>query len=111
MGTLSTSHTIDISVNGTTMVAAGDCVELVLPEKAGQNRGKTPDRFFQGPFLIQSIQHTFSMSARIHTMDMTLQKDSVLNKFISDDDHIEPKPTLTGEVFRDTDFYDLQEQK
>ena len=111
MGTLSTSHTIDISVNGTTMVAAGDCVELVLPEKTGQNRGKTPDRFFQGPFLVQSIQHTFSMSARKHTMDMTLQKDSVLNKFISDDDHIEPKPTLTGEVFRDTDFYDLQEQK
>ena len=111
MTNILSSHGIVITVMGTTLVAAGDCVDLHMLEKTGQSQGKDPDRFFQGPFLIQSIQHTFSMSARKHTMDMTLQKDSVLNKFISDDDHIEPKPTLTGEVFRDTDFYDLQEQK
>ena len=105
MLTLDTSYNISIVVNGTTLVSVGDCVELVLRTKTGQDQGKTTDRFFQGPFLVRTIEHTFDMGQRKHIMNMLLQKDSVLDGFTNESDHVEPKPTKNGDIFTNTNLY------
>lgn len=105
MTNILSSHGIVITVMGTTLVAAGDCVELHMLEKTGQSQGKDPDRFFQGPFLVHSVKHEFNIGEGIHTMELSLQKDSVASNFLNDDGHVEPKPIETGQIFSDNDFY------
>ena len=102
---LLSSHGITINVMGTTLVSAGDCVQLHMLEKTGTEQGKDPDRFFQGPFLVHTIKHDFNMSSSKHTMSLSLLKDSVLSEFNNEDNHVEPKPINSGQIFSDDDFY------
>ena len=105
MTNILSSHGIVITVMGTTLVAAGDCVDLHMLEKTGQSQGKDPDRFFQGPFLVHSVKHEFNIGESIHTMELSLQKDSTASNFLKDGGHIEPKPIEAGRIFGDDDFY------
>ena len=45
------------------------------------------------------------MGQRKHIMNMLLQKDSVLDGFTNESDHVEPKPTKNGDIFTNTNLY------
>lgn len=69
---------LNIDVVGTTVVKAGDIVEIKIPSvsavKTPQN--ETLDMLYNGNFLIRSLRHDFDISNTKHRMSMNVTKDS-----------------------------------
>ena len=70
---------MSIDVVGTTMVKAGNIVEIKIPSVGGYKTTKNEqtDMLYNGFFLIRFIRHDFNMSNNKHTMSMNVTKDSI----------------------------------
>ena len=88
---------LNLRVNGTTKVSAGDIVIVNLrsPLIDKGEKADPKDRYFRGNFLVTKIEHTFKLSNDKHEMQMTVMKDSMeipLPEGVND----EPKSKLIG---------------
>ena len=70
---------LNLRVNGTTKVSAGDIVIVNLrsPLIDKGEKADPKDRYFRGNFLVTKIEHTFKLSNSKHEMQMTVMKDSM----------------------------------
>jgi hypothetical protein len=105
---LNTSGALAIEVFGNTALTCGDTVTVNLPEASFN--GTSPDglsRFYRGVHLIKTLKHTFDVSAKRHMMNLVLYKDSVKQPFELEDrdGFIETKPTKSGKVYNEEQFY------
>ena len=70
---------LNLRVNGTTKVGAGDIVIVNLRSPLINREAKrdSKDRYFRGNFLVTKIEHTFKLAGSKHEMQMTVMKDSM----------------------------------
>ena len=70
---------LNLRVNGTTKVSAGDIVIVNLrsPLIDKGEKADPKDRYFRGNFLVTKIAHTFKLANSKHEMQMTVMKDSM----------------------------------
>ncbi len=70
---------LNLRVNGTTKVSAGDIVIVNLrsPLIDKGEKADPKDRYFRGNFLVTKIEHTFKVANSKHEMQMTVMKDSM----------------------------------
>ena len=103
---LATSGSLVLTVHGNTSIVAGDVIDINLKE-AGSNKSTDDglDKFFKGSFLIRTLKHTFRFGDNKHSMLMECNKDSVNERFDSEEGFVEPKPTKKGKVFSNPNFY------
>ena len=76
---LSSGLQLNIDVVGTTVVKAGDIVEIKIPSVAAvkTTKNETEDMLYNGNFLIRSLRHDFDMVNHKHTMSMNVTKDAI----------------------------------
>lgn len=84
---------LNIDVTGTTLVCAGDIVDITIPNTAANIEGNdTEDSLFKGNFLVKALRHDFNMAEpKRHTMSMQVVKDSMTRNVSSPVDNFEPK--------------------
>jgi len=70
---------LNIDVVGTTIVKAGDIVEIVIPSVSAvkTTKNETEDMLYNGNFLIRSLRHDFDIINEKHTMSMNVTKDAI----------------------------------
>ena len=70
---------LSIDVVGTTVVKAGDIVEITIPSVAAvkTTKNETEDMMYNGNFLIRSLRHDFDISNSKHRMSMNVTKDAM----------------------------------
>jgi len=70
---------LNIDVVGTTVVKAGDIVEIKIPSIAAvkTTKNEKEDMLFNGNFLIRNIRHDFDIINEKHTMSMNVTKDAI----------------------------------
>ena len=70
---------LNIDVIGTTVVKAGDIVQIIIPSVAAvkTTKNETEDMLYNGNFLIRSLRHDFDMVNHKHTMSMNVTKDAI----------------------------------
>jgi len=70
---------LSIDVVGTTVVKAGDIVEIRIPSVAAvkTTKNETEDMLYNGNFLIRSLRHDFDISNNKHRMSMNVTKDAI----------------------------------
>ena len=70
---------LNLRVNGTTKVSAGDIVIVNLrsPLIDKGEKADPKDRYFRGNFLVTKVEHTFKLANSKHEMQMTVMKDSM----------------------------------
>jgi len=70
---------LNIDVVGTTVVKAGDIVEIKIPSVAAvkTTNNETEDMLYNGNFLIRSLRHDFDIINEKHTMSMNVTKDAM----------------------------------
>ena len=70
---------LSIDVVGTTVVKAGDIVEIRIPSVAAvkTTKNETEDMLYNGNFLIRSLRHDFDIINHKHTMSMNVTKDAI----------------------------------
>ena len=98
---------LNIIVHGNTSVNAGDIVKVDIPltsayEVPGQDGN---DRFFQGVFLIKSINHSFDFGEKKHKSILTLVKDSLPKKLDGPKGQVEPKPQKALNIVSDKETF------
>ena len=72
---------IDMKVRGYCNLCVGDKVNLVLPI-TGKTHGKSEiDTSYEGEFIITHLRHNFDQAERLHTMLMSVTKDSIPTRF------------------------------
>tara|TARA_R100001377_G_scaffold21922_1_gene11685 strand:- start:224 stop:1570 length:1347 start_codon:yes stop_codon:yes gene_type:complete len=78
---------LNIDVVGTTVVKAGDIVEIKIPSVAAvkTTKNETEDMMYNGNFLIRTIRHDFNMIDDKHTMSMNVTKDAFDDLLDGDD--------------------------
>ena len=70
---------LSIDVVGTTVVKAGDIVEIRIPSVAAvkTTKNETEDMLYNGNFLIRSLRHDFDIANSKHRMSMNVTKDAI----------------------------------
>jgi hypothetical protein len=70
---------LSIDVVGTTVVKAGDIVEITIPSVSAvkTTKNETEDMMYNGNFLIRSLRHDFDISNSKHRMSMNVTKDAM----------------------------------
>ena len=70
---------MSINVVGTTVVKAGDIVEIIIPSISvyKTTKNETEDMLYNGNFLIRSLRHDFDISNNKHRMSMNVTKDAI----------------------------------
>jgi hypothetical protein len=70
---------LNIDVIGTTVVKAGDIVQIIIPSVAAvkTTKNETEDMLYNGNFLIRALRHDFDMVNHKHTMSMNVTKDAI----------------------------------
>ena len=70
---------LSINVVGTTVVKAGDIVEIIIPSISAYKttKNETEDMMYNGNFLIRSLRHDFDISNSKHRMSMNVTKDAM----------------------------------
>jgi len=70
---------MSINVVGTTVVKAGDIVEIIIPSISAYKTTKNEkeDMLYNGNFLIRSLRHDFDISNSKHRMSMNVTKDAI----------------------------------
>jgi hypothetical protein len=70
---------MSINVVGTTVVKAGDIVEIIIPSISAYKttKNETEDMLYNGNFLIRSLRHDFDISNSKHRMSMNVTKDAI----------------------------------
>ena len=70
---------MSINVVGTTVVKAGDIVEIIIPSISvyKTTKNETEDMLYNGNFLIRSLRHDFDISNSKHRMSMNVTKDAI----------------------------------
>ena len=70
---------MSINVVGTTVVKAGDIVEIIIPSISAYKttKNETEDMLYNGNFLIRSLRHDFDIGGEKHTMSMNVTKDAM----------------------------------
>ena len=70
---------LNIDVVGTTVVKAGDIVEIKIPSVSGvkTTKNETEDMLYNGNFLIRTLRHDFDISNSKHRMSMNVTKDAM----------------------------------
>jgi len=70
---------MSINVVGTTVVKAGDIVEIIIPSISTYKttKNETEDTMYNGNFLIRSLRHDFDIGGEKHTMSMNVTKDAM----------------------------------
>ena len=72
---------IEMKVRGYCNLCVGDKVELVLPVTGNDHGEDKIDKFYEGEFLITHLRHNFDQGERMHTMFMSVVKDSIPVQF------------------------------
>jgi len=68
---------VNMKVRGYCNLCVGEKVNIVLPI-TGSDHGKSKiDTFYEGEFLITHLRHNFDQGERMHTMFMSVVKDSI----------------------------------
>ena len=75
----SMAPTLEISVHGNSIVNAGDLIMIDIPG----NENHPIDMIYNGPFLVQTIDHNFLLTSKKHSMSMIVSKDSLKEKLPS----------------------------
>ena len=70
---------LSIDVVGTTVVKAGDIVQITIPSVSAvkTTKNETEDMLYNGNFLIRSLRHDFDISNNKHRMSMNVTKDAI----------------------------------
>jgi hypothetical protein len=70
---------LSIDVVGTTVVKAGDIVQITIPSVSAvkTTKNETEDMLYNGNFLIRSLRHDFDISNSKHRMSMNVTKDAI----------------------------------
>ena len=70
---------LSIDVVGTTVVKAGDIVNITIPSVSAvkTTKNETEDMLYNGNFLIRSLRHDFDISNSKHRMSMNVTKDAI----------------------------------
>jgi hypothetical protein len=70
---------LSIDVVGTTVVKAGDIVQIIIPSVSAvkTTKNETEDMLYNGNFLIRSLRHDFDISNNKHRMSMNVTKDAI----------------------------------
>lgn len=70
---------MSINVVGTTVVKAGDIVEIIIPSVSvyKTTKNEKEDMLYNGNFLIRSLRHDFNIGDEKHTMSMNVTKDAI----------------------------------
>ena len=68
---------IKMEVTGFTALTAGDMVFVNLQSIGGDDGDPSTNKFYYGPYLINTLRHKFSYPTRTHTMAMTVVKDGL----------------------------------
>ena len=70
---------MSINVVGTTVVKAGDIVEIIIPSISAYKttKNETEDMMYNGNFLIRSLRHDFDIGGEKHRMSMNVTKDAM----------------------------------
>jgi len=70
---------MSINVVGTTVVKAGDIVEIKIPSTAAYKttKNETEDMVYNGNFLVKNLRHDFDFGENKHTMSMNVIKDAI----------------------------------
>jgi hypothetical protein len=70
---------LSIDVVGTTVVKAGDIVNITIPSVSAvkTTKNETEDMLYNGNFLIRSLRHDFDISNSKHRMSMNVTKDAM----------------------------------
>jgi len=70
---------LNIDVVGTTIVKAGDIVNIKIPSVSAvkTTKNETEDMLYNGNFLIRSLRHDFDISNSKHRMSMNVTKDAI----------------------------------
>jgi len=105
---LNYSGSLTVEVFGNLSIGCGDLVSIDLPEASANETSKDgKNRFYRGVHLIKNLRHVFKRDDGLHTMTMTVHKDSVKEPFILDEEgaFVETKPVKTPKIFNEEDFY------
>jgi len=88
---IKTGFTVQITVNGSTNIQAGDVVDINLPYTASTKTTENEkfDRIYNGKFLVTKIRHDFDNTNSHHRMIIEGVKDS-LNRELPTSTNPEP---------------------
>ena len=99
---------INMTVHGNTIVSAGDIVKVNLPQHSRILTGiGSVDKFYKGPFLVQTIRHDFmfTSSPQKHQMMMNLVKDSLEIELEAPVENTEPAPNRGALIDGVNDYF------
>ena len=81
---------IQMKAHGYCNLCVGNKVQVTLPI-TGKDHGKSKiDTFYEGEFLVTHLRHQFTQDDRVHTMYMSVTKDSIPVEFQNVAKSIEP---------------------
>jgi len=109
MAILQSGLSMSIDVVGTTIVSAGDIVEIKIPNTAAfkSTGNETLDSLYNSHFLIKSLRHDFDIADNKHTMSMGVVKDSMVKNLTTPNDNIEPKSERPAQTIFQNDIITL----
>ena len=91
---------LNIDVVGTTVVKAGDIVDIKIPSVAAykSTKNETLDELYTGNFLVRTLRHDFDIPNNKHTMSMNVTKDGMDKTIPSPPDNFEPKSNVKDQT-------------
>jgi len=72
---------VQLKVHGYSELAVGDMINLELPITGTDHDDEQIDIIYNGRFLITQLKHDFDQSERLHTVLMSVVKDSIPEQF------------------------------
>ena len=94
---------MNIDVVGTTVVKAGDLVDIKIPAGAAYKspKNETHDELYTGNFLVRTLRHDFDIPNNKHTMSMNVTKDGMHKTIPSPAENFEPKSNVKETISED----------
>ena len=74
---MSLGQSVQMVVHGRANLAVGDKINLALPVAGKTIKGEEFDKVFQGDAIVVQLRHQFGRTPDIHTIHMSVVKDSI----------------------------------
>ena len=81
---------IQMKTRGYCNLCVGDKVQVTIPVTGKDHGLEKIDKFYDGEFLVTQLRHIFEQGERLHTMLMSIMKDSIPVEFQNVAKSIEP---------------------
>ena len=99
------NFTLKIETYGNTDIMVGDIIEVIIPANKPLSSGAgidVKDRVLSGRYVVTELLNLIQPAAKIHTMTMTVMKDSFENSPVhSNTEYKEPANEGVGGLDRD----------